>query len=189
MSDTSQISLDPSRPQPGELRYESDVERMIRVDHAGEFGAVQIYRGQLAVLKGTASEDTIQHMYDQEKEHLATFEKIITERGVRPTVLSPVWRRAGFALGAVTALMGEKAAMACTAAVEEVIDDHYAEQRDRLRPQDKELAEVIEKFRQEEAEHRETALNLGAEEAPAYPVLSRAIKAGSKLAIFLSQRF
>ena len=104
--------------------------RMIRVDHAGEYGAVRIYEGQLAVLEArTGSRDaaaTIRKMAQQEQHHLETFDKLIVERRVRPTALEPIWRIAGFALGAATALMGEKAAMACTAAVEEVIDEHYA---------------------------------------------------------------
>lgn len=189
MTDMSHESAHTETALPGALPYDQALERMIRVDHAGEFGAVQIYKGQLAVLKGSASEDTIQHMYDQECAHLETFENLLVERGVRPTVLSPLWKRAGFALGAVTALMGPKAAMACTAAVEEVIDQHYADQRDRLGPQDAELSGIIEKFRLEELEHRDTALEQGAEDAVGYPVLRRAIRAGSRLAIALSERF
>ena len=175
-------------PLPGSLSKQERLERMIRVDHAGEYGAVQIYRGQLAVLRGTASEATIQHMQEQEEVHLATFDKLIVERGVRPSALSPLWKRAGFALGAVTALMGEKAAMACTAAVEEVIDDHYAAQARALGNDEPELKAIIERFRAEEAEHRDIALAEGAEQAPAYRALTAAIKAGSRAAIFLAKR-
>src|SRR5437762_14336536 len=107
---------------------------MIRVDHAGEYGAVQIYAGQLAVLgtRVSAASAAIAHMAEQEQRHLTAFDKLVNERRVRPTLLSPLWRASGFALGAATALLGEKAAMACTAAVEEVIDEHYASQLERL---------------------------------------------------------
>jgi ubiquinone biosynthesis monooxygenase Coq7 len=167
----------------------SDTEAMIRVDHAGEYGAVRIYEGQLAVLGGRNSEitDSIRKMAEQEQEHLAAFEGIINERRVRPTALEPVWRVAGFALGAATALMGEKAAMACTAAVEDVIDQHYAQQIERL-DDDPVLKERIEKFRADEIAHKNEALGHGAEEAPAYKLLSETIKAGCRLAIKLSER-
>lgn len=176
------------RRLPGDLDKEGMLDRIIRVDHAGEFGAVQIYKGQLAVLARTGSADTIRHMAEQEQRHLEKFEKLVVERGVRPTALQPLWTVAGFALGAVTALMGEKAAMACTAAVEEVIDEHYASQAKDLGPDEAPLKAVIEEFRAEEVEHRDTAIARGAEEAPAYPVLSGLIKAGSRAAIWLSER-
>src|SRR5271155_2889530 len=116
-------------PAPGAAdKSGGDIEAMIRVDHAGEYGAVRIYEGQLAVLKGRASADTIRHMAQQEQQHLKAFDTLVNQRRVRPTALEPVWRVAGFALGAATALLGEKAAMACTAAVEDVIDGHYAAQ-------------------------------------------------------------
>src|ERR1700753_2374490 len=123
-----------------------DIEAMIRVDHAGEYGAVRIYEGQLAVLKRRkrASVETIPHMADQEQRHLKTFDKLVNERRVRPTALEPVWRMAGFALGAVTAAMGEKAAFACTAAVEEVIDEHYASQVAALKDKDPALKATVE---------------------------------------------
>lgn len=161
---------------------------MIRVDHAGEFGAVQIYKGQLAVLGRTASGDLIRHMAEQEQRHLARFDALVADRGVRPTLLSPLWSVAGFALGAATALMGQKAAMACTAAVEEVIDAHYRDQAETLGEREPELKTVIEEFRQDEIAHHDTAIAQGAEQAPAYPLLSTAIKAGSRLAIWLSTR-
>lgn len=169
-----------------------EIAAMIRVDHAGEYGAVRIYEGQLAVLgaskatAGTAA--TIRHMADQEQTHLKTFDTLINERRVRPTALEPVWRVAGFALGAATALMGEKAAMACTAAVEEVIDEHYAAQIDRLGDADPALKKTVEAFRADEIAHRDTALEHGAEQAPGYQLLSGAIKAGCRLAIALSTR-
>jgi ubiquinone biosynthesis monooxygenase Coq7 len=176
---------------PGFNATDKDVERMIRVDHAGEYGAVQIYRGQLAILGHTATGETIKHMQRQEEEHLARFDELIADHGVRPTALAPVWNVAGYALGAVTALMGEKAAMACTAAVEEVIDEHYARQAASLQKDGEAnvaLRETIEKFREDEIAHRATAIEHGAEEAPGYRVLSEAIKAGCRLAIKLSER-
>jgi ubiquinone biosynthesis monooxygenase Coq7 len=120
--------------------------------------------------------------------HLQAFDRLMVERHVRPTLLAPVWHVAGFALGAATALLGERAAMACTVAVEEVIDSHYKHQVERLGDSEPALRETFEEFRQEELEHRETALAQGAEEAPAYPLLTGAIKAGSRLAIWLSKR-
>jgi 3-demethoxyubiquinol 3-hydroxylase len=177
---------------PGFNATDKDLERMIRVDHAGEYGAVQIYRGQMAVLGHTPTGATIKHMYDQEQEHLATFDRLVAEHGVRPTALAPVWNVAGYALGAATALMGEKAAMACTAAVEEVIDEHYARQAAALEKDgaaNAALKGTIVKFRADEIAHRETALEHGAEQTPGYGILSEAIKAGCRLAIKLSERF
>jgi len=173
---------------PGDLTREQLIERIIRVDHAGEYGAVRIYQGQLAVLGKSASGDTIRHMTAQEQQHLDAFEKLAVERRVRPTLLTPLWHAAGFALGAGTALMGEKAAMACTQAIEEVIDEHYAGQAEQLGEDEKDLRETIEKFRAEEVEHRDTAVAAGAEDAPAHAVLTGAIKTGSRLAIWLSER-
>jgi ubiquinone biosynthesis monooxygenase Coq7 len=147
--------------RPGSSTGEQRLHEMLRVDHAGEYGAVRIYQGQLAVLGNRAAKkqtaDIIRHMEEQEQEHLKTFNDIVASRGVRPTALTPLWHVAGYALGAATALMGEKAAMACTAAVEEV-------------------------------EHRETALEMGAEETPGYRLLSDTIKAGTRLAIKLSEK-
>ena len=165
-----------------------DIDAMIRVDHAGEYGAVRIYQGQLAVLKHGAAADTIRHMAAQEERHLKAFDKLVNERKVRPTALEPVWRVAGFALGAATALRGGKAAFACTAAVEEVIDEHYAGQVAALEGKDDVLQATVAEFRAEEAEHRETALENGAEQAPGYKLLSKAIKAGCRVAIKLSER-
>jgi ubiquinone biosynthesis monooxygenase Coq7 len=173
---------------PGELTREQETERMIRVDQAGEYGAVRIYQGQLAVLGARASGVPIRRMAAQEAEHLKKFDTLMTERRVRPTLLSPVWHMAGYALGAATALMGEKAAMACTVAVEEVIDEHYSRQAERLEDEDPELTGLIEACRAEEVEHKEEAESLGARETPGYPLLSGAVKAGSRLAIWLSSR-
>lgn len=173
---------------PGDLKPEENVKRMIRVDHAGEYGALRIYAGQLAVMKPSPERDTIKYMLEQERRHFNTFEDIMRSRKVRPTALMPLWHVAGFALGAATALMGKKAAFACTAAVEEVIDSHYAAQKERLDGKETGLAQTIETFRQEELEHHDIAIENGAEQAPLYSVLARGIKAASKLAIYLSIR-
>jgi ubiquinone biosynthesis monooxygenase Coq7 len=180
----------PRKPKPAAPGSPTDIEAMIRVDHAGEYGAVRIYEGQLAVLKrrNSTSVETIQHMADQEQRHLKTFDRLVNERRVRPTALEPVWRVAGFALGAVTAAMGEKAAFACTAAVEEVIDEHYASQVAALKDKDPALKATVEDFRADEAAHREEALKQGAEQAPGYKLLSETIKAGCRIAIKLSER-
>jgi len=180
----------PKPPSPGSA---ADINSMIRVDHAGEYGAVRIYEGQLAVLRGRKGAErsvaAIAHMAEQEQRHLKAFDILINERKVRPTALEPVWRVAGFALGAASAAMGEKAAFACTAAVEEVIDEHYAAQIAALEDgKDPALKEKIEDFRADEAAHRNTALAEGAEQAPGYKLLSETIKAGCRIAIKLSER-
>ena len=164
------------------------VDRMIRVDHAGEFGAARIYDGQLAVFEGTPNEKVIRNMAEQERRHLDHFENLIATRKIRPTALSPVWHVAGFALGAFSAALGERAAMACTEAVESVIDQHYSNQIKQLGEEEKELSATLEEFRQDEIAHRDTALAHGAEEAPAYKPLRKAIRAGTRLAIWLSER-
>lgn len=164
-------------------------ERMIRVDQAGEYGAIRIYAGQLAVMGDRAPYAAeVRHMAEQEAEHRAKFDALLAERGVRPTALQPFWHVAGFALGAATALIGPEAAMACTAAVEEEIDRHYSTQLDELGDSDPELSATISKFRDEEREHRETALASGAERAPAYPLLAGAIRLGCRAAIKLAER-
>lgn len=181
----------PSRnavPLPGDRTRADAIARMIRVDHAGEFGAVQIYDGQLAVLKDRASAAAVRHMAEQEKRHLERFDALIRERRVRPTALSPIWHLAGYTLGAVTALLGERAAMACTVAVEDVIDEHYRSQLEALGNTDADLAATVADFRADERHHRDTALAHGAAETAGYPLLSAAIKAGSRLAIWLSTR-
>ena len=178
----------PRPAQPG-VASADDVEAMIRVDHAGEYGAVRIYEGQLAVLGRRSSKTAaaIRRMAEQEQRHLKAFDTLINERRVRPTALEPLWRIAGFALGATTALLGEKAAMACTAAVEEVIDEHYAGQIGRL-DHDPEMKATVEDFRAEEIAHRDEALAHGAADAPGYKILSETIKTGCRLAINLSER-
>jgi ubiquinone biosynthesis monooxygenase Coq7 len=175
-------------PLPGDLSPRTRLERIIRVDHAGEFGAAQIYDGQLAILGRGPKGDMIRHMKAQEQHHLDTFAGLIADRRVRPTALLPLWRIAGFALGAVTAAMGERAAMACTVAVEEAIDEHYAAQATALDEDEPELRATIEQFRAEELEHRDIGLANEAEMTPGYTVLSRVIKMGCKAAIAVSER-
>lgn len=176
------------RSLPGDPGREEMVRRMIRVDHAGEYGARRIYDGQLAVLKRSPVAPVIRRMAEQERRHLEAFEEMMVRRRVRPTALHPLWHAAGFALGAASALLGERAAMACTVAVEEVIDEHYGRQAARLGPEEGELRSLVEEFRRDELEHRDTGLAHGAEEAGAYPLLSAGIKAASRLAIWLSER-
>ena len=176
---------------PGDLRQEQLVERMIRVDHAGEYGAVRIYEGQMSVLANSDSSPIIEHMLSQEIEHMETFSEILKKRRVRPTALMPLWHLAGFALGAGTALMGKRAAMACTVAVEEVIDEHYAAQVEKLEcmgKNEKDLRDTCKKFRIEELEHKKMGLEHGAEQAPGYENLSALVKTGSRIAIWLSER-
>ncbi|MCE2510368.1 MAG: demethoxyubiquinone hydroxylase family protein [Alphaproteobacteria bacterium] len=175
-------------PLPGDPSREEVVRRMIRVDHAGEYGAVQIYKGQMAVLGRSGQRDVLQRMLDQEQAHLDTFEEWIANRRVRPTLLTPCWHFAGYALGVATALMGERAAMACTVAVEEVIDEHYEGQLRQLGEEESELKDTIAAFRADELAHKDLAIEHGAEEAPGYTLLSGAVKAASRLAIWLSTR-
>ena len=166
-----------------------DTAAMLRVNQAGEYGATRIYAGQLAVLaKNSPAAHQIARMAHQEERHLERFNALMAERGVRPTVLQPLWDVAGFALGAATALIGEKAAMACTEAVETEIDRHYGEQLAALGEEDAPFAADIAEFRAEEIEHRDIARAHGAAEAPAYPVLTAAIRAGCRVAIALSKR-
>lgn len=173
---------------PGDPTAREVVERTIRVDHAGEYGAKRIYEGQLAVLGRTKYGPLIEHMKAQEQVHLDTFSRLIGERRVRPTALLPFWHVAGFALGAASALLGHRGAMACTVAVEEAIDEHYRAQEDTLGDDEAELRADIARFRAEELEHRDTGLENEAEQAPAYRLLSAAIKTGCKLAIKISER-
>jgi ubiquinone biosynthesis monooxygenase Coq7 len=173
---------------PGDVPPAGRLARMIRVDHAGEFGAAQIYAGQLAVLGRGPKGDMLRHMKAQEQHHLDTFAGLIADRRVRPTALLPLWRLAGWTLGAVTAALGERAAMACTVAVEEAIDEHYAQQAASLDDDEADLRGVIEGFRQEELEHRDIGLANEAELTPGYGLLTRVIKTGCKVAIAVSER-
>ncbi|HVM37869.1 MAG TPA: demethoxyubiquinone hydroxylase family protein [Sphingomicrobium sp.] len=173
--------------RPGDRR--ADSASMLRVNQAGEYGATRIYAGQLAVLRrNSPAARLVAHMAGQEERHLARFNALLSERQVRPTALQPLWNVAGFALGAATALISEKAAMACTDAVETEIDRHYSDQLDQLGDDDPELATDIAAFRAEELEHRDTAREAGAAEAFGYPVLTAAVRAGCRLAIALSKR-
>ncbi|WP_336967707.1 demethoxyubiquinone hydroxylase family protein [Sphingobium aromaticiconvertens] len=176
-------------PCPGKRADTVDRASMLRVDQAGEYGATRIYAGQLAVMGDRHPFGRIiAGMAAQEERHRQHFDAMLTARGVRPTALQPIWNVAGFALGAVTAAIGPKAAMACTAAIETEIDRHYEEQLHALGNQDPELSESIADFQAEEVEHREAALAHGAEQAPAYPLLSGAIRLGCRAAIALSKR-
>ena len=173
--------------RPGDRR--ADAESMLRVDQAGEYGATRIYAGQLAVLRRNCPEaKLIARMAAQEERHLDRFNALMAARRVRPTALQPVWNVAGFALGAVTALMSEKAALACTDAVETVIDRHYGEQLEQLGEDDPQLASDLAEFRADELEHRDTARAAGATGAFGYPLLTAAIRAGCRVAIELSKR-
>ncbi|XP_028395170.1 5-demethoxyubiquinone hydroxylase, mitochondrial-like [Dendronephthya gigantea] len=170
------------------------VDKILRVDHAGEIGANRIYAGQMAVLSNTKSATIIKEMWDQEKEHVEKFEELLPKYRVRPTALLPFWNVAGYALGAGSALLGEKAAMACTVAVEEVIGEHYDNQlRELLEDPEylekhKELLDVITKFRDDELEHLETGLDNDAMQAPFYSTMKNVIQLGCRTAIWLAEK-
>lgn len=196
MSATTSRKARPSLPgkRARERTAEKNIAAMIRVDHAGEFGALRIYKGQLAVLsrvpRAKENSAAIAAMAAQEQKHFDAFSELVKQRGVRPTALEPLWHVAGYALGAATALMGEKAAMACTVAVEDVIDEHYAGQIEELAacPEEVDLMNTVKKFREDELDHRDEALARGAEQAPFYGLLSSAIRLGCRTAIRLSER-
>lgn len=181
-------SLRGMRPGPREAR----LAEILRVDHAGEYGAVEIYRGQRAVFGALSNKTriaaTLRAMEDGEKAHLVAFDRLLAERKIRPTLLSPVWRVAGFGLGAATALLGEKAAMAATSAVEEVIESHYAKQAEELAGAEPTLSATLRSFRDDELSHKRTAEAEGAREAPGYGVLRAVIQAGCRAAIRLSEK-
>jgi ubiquinone biosynthesis monooxygenase Coq7 len=177
----------PASWRPGDRR--ADTASMIRVDQAGEYGAVRIYCGQEAVLgPRQPAARAIARMHIQEERHLRRFDEMMVERGVRPTLLQPFWHVAGYGLGVVTALLGPNAAMACTAAIETEIDRHYSEQLRQLGEDDPDLSGTVEEFRAEEVEHRDAAIAAGAEDAFGYPLLSSLIRAGCRVAIGLSRR-
>ena len=165
-----------------------DIERFLRVDHAGERAAQQIYKGQLAVLANHEMADEIRHMMDQEVEHLETFDSLLNERQVRPSLLDPLWGAAGFTLGVVTAAMGPRAAMACTIAVEEVIGEHYQKQADILGEDERELQATVERFRDEELEHRDIAVEHDGREARHYSLLRKVIQRGCRTAIKIAEK-
>ena len=170
------------------------IKSMIRVDHAGEFGAQRIYDGQLAVFRQIKKKKNItkkiSYMAEQEKEHLDFFNRKMHSQKIRPTAFMPLWNVLGYALGVGTALMSEKHAMLCTYAVEDAIDDHYAKQIDELndKSDEGELKKRIYKFREDEIEHRDTAINFKATEARGFNSLSKVINKGTKLAIWISER-
>ncbi len=179
---------EPHRGLPGDPPPQTDVERMIRVDHAGEYGACRIYAGQLAVLRRGSMVPVLHEMQEQERQHLDRLADLIVDRRIRPTAMLPLWHLAGFALGAATAVLGERAAMACTVAVEETIDAHYAGQIAALDDSEAELRTALRGFRDDELRHRDIGLKHGAEQAPGYRLLSAAIKAGCRVAIRISER-
>jgi len=182
----------PVPPRPGAGAQKARLAEILRVDQAGELAAVHIYRGQQAVMRQAPGReriaDQLQEMEGHEQVHLNRFNELLGEREVRPTLMSPVWRAAAFALGAGTALLGEKAAHACTEAVETVIEQHYAGQIAELEARDPALAAELSQFRDDELHHKEIAIGEGALEAPAYPLLSAVIRAGCRAAIKISEK-
>jgi ubiquinone biosynthesis monooxygenase Coq7 len=180
--------------QPGDPTPREAMERLIRVNQAGEYGAKRIYQGQIDVFRrrqDPASKralELITHMAEQEETHLQAFNDEIVKRRVRPTLMTPLWHVAGYAMGAATAMLGTRAAMACTVGVESVIDEHYAKQLDDLDEEEAQLKAMIARFREEEMEHHDTGLEEGAEQAPAYPLLVEGVKTATRLAIWLSKR-
>jgi len=169
---------------------ETPSDKMLRVDQAGEYGATRIYDGQLAVMGNrTALSAEIAAMAAQEAGHREKFDRLMAQRSVRPTALQPAWSVAGYVLGAATALLGPKAAMACTVAVEEEIVRHYSQQLDELESgDDPELEALVTEFREDERAHRDAALDAGARNAPAYPLMARVIRLGCRAAIRLSEK-
>lgn len=176
------------------------LQSMLRVNQAGEYGAVRIYQGQMAILKGEGATKTLQHMLDQEKEHLAGFNALLIEHNVAPTLFTPLWHVGGYAMGAISAMISEKAAHACTIAVEEVIDAHYQNQIDQLNAMEGSLSDFnndkmvadfknfFEKCQAEEIEHKKIAEDNGGRNAPLYPILTAVIKGISTAAIWASKR-
>ena len=179
---------DTRRRLPGDPPHETSVARMLRVDHAGEYGAARIYAGQLAVLRRSETAPVLREMQQQERQHLDRFADLLASHRVRPTAMLPLWHLAGFALGAATAALGERAAMACTVAVEEAIDAHYADQIAALDDSEDVLRNTLARFRDDELQHRDIGLQHGAEQVPGYRLLSAAIKAGCRVAIRVSER-
>jgi ubiquinone biosynthesis monooxygenase Coq7 len=188
-------NLQPASPPlnvPGRGAGRARLAGQLRVDHAGELGAVWIYRGQRAVFDAARGHaeiaDQLKEMQRHEAAHLAAFDDLLNARRVRPTLMAPLWRLAGFALGAGTALLGEKAAHACTEAVESVIEGHYADQIEELKTSEPELADQLAGFRADELAHRDQAIAAGARSAPGYGLLSTVIQTGCRVAIKLAEK-
>ena len=168
------------------------IEEFIRVDHAGERGAIKIYEGQLLALNTFVKDEnlkkTIEKMKKHEKEHLDFFEEEIKKRNINPTKFLPLWDLLGIGLGFGSTLLGKKAAMLCTASVEEVIDEHYQNQIDQINNDEKKLKEKIIKFREDELNHKDIAYEEGATKKGIYSILDKVIKVGSKVAISISEK-
>ena len=168
------------------------IEEIIRVDHAGERGAIKIYEGQLLALKTIKQDeilkDKIEEMKEQEKEHLEYFEKEIQKRKIKPTSMLPLWDLMSVTLGFGTVLLGKKAAMLCTASIEKVIDEHYQSQLKKLGNDEKDLKKKIEKFKADEVNHKNIAYKLGATNKGLYSIMDKVIRTGSKIAIIISKK-
>ena len=164
------------------------IDKIPRVDHAGEIGASKIYEGQIKVLGKTEIGPLLQHMKDQEQEHLDTFHELLNKHKVRPTVLLPLWNKLGYALGFITASISKDAAMACTIAVEEVIGEHYAKQAETLNDDHKELKSTLMKFRDDELNHLETGVEHDGENAPGYEIMKAIVQLGCRTAIKISEK-
>lgn len=189
MAEDRKDAPSPPLPLPGEPPLAERVAEAIRVDQAGEYGAARIYAGQMAVLGHRHRlAPLIRHMAEQEARHLESFDRLMTERGVRPSALQPFWHVAGYALGAATALMGERAAMVCTEAVEQEIDAHYGEQKAELASAEPELAAMIDEFQAEEVAHRDLAIENGARDLPGHDLIAGAIRLGCRVAIALAKK-
>ena len=191
MTEPAPPSVRPMPARPGRGAGAARLAEILRVDHAGELAAVHIYRGQQAVFAASGKaglSESFADLRQQEAEHLKAFDALLAERGVRPSLFTPLWRVAAFALGAGTALLGEKAAHACTDAVEQVIEEHYAHQIEELSGREPELADRLAQFRDDELAHQVQAVEQGAHDAPGYDALSAVIGAGCRAAIKLSEK-
>lgn len=192
MTSTSETGNETPRASDPLRAPKQRLAEILRVDHAGEYGAVAIYRGQQAVFSKNQSTRKIavqlQEMEAEEQKHLDAFDKLLIERHVRPTAMTPLWNVAGYGLGVVTALMGEKAAHACTEAVETVIEQHYADQVEELKQDEPELSELFAEFREDELHHRDTAVAGGAQDAKGYALLSAIIQTGCRAAIKITEK-
>ena len=168
------------------------VEEFIRVDHAGERGAIKIYEGQLLALNTFVKDEelkkTIEEMKEHEREHANYFDQEIKKRGIKPTKFLPLWDLLGVGLGFGSTLLGKKAAMLCTASVEEVIDEHYQNQIDQIESDEKELKKKIIKFREDELHHKDIAYEKGASKEGIYSIFDKIVKTGSKIAIRVSEK-